>query len=92
MSKTRHIKTRMNQRAIDERLIKIVLSFSATQIRGSICKYFLSKKNIDITLTRIDKLRSQIMKARDKGGLVLVANKDNGIQITTYRMNNFIKG
>ena len=83
MSKTRHIKTRMNQRAIDEKLIKTVLSFSATQIRGSICKYFLSKKNIDITLTRIDKLRSQIMKARDKGGLVLVANKDNGIQITT---------
>jgi hypothetical protein len=91
MSKTRHIKIKMNQRAIDEQLIKIVLNFGATQTRGMICKYFLSKKNIDATLERIDKLRCQIMKAKDKGGLVLVANKDNGLQITTYRMNEFIK-
>lgn len=91
MSKTRHIKTRMNQRAIDEKLIELVLNFGAYQIRGSICKYFLSKKNIDITLNRLDKLRHQILKAKDKGGLVLVANKDNGIQITTYRMSELIK-
>lgn len=91
MSKTRHIKTRMNQRAIDEKLIELVLNFGAYQIRGSICKYFLSKKNIDITLNRLDKLRCQIMRAKDKGGLVLVANKDNGLQITTYQMNGFIK-
>jgi hypothetical protein len=44
MSKTRHIKTRMNERGIDEQIIKLVLNFGASQIRGSICKYFLSKK------------------------------------------------
>ena len=91
MSKTRHIKTRMNQRAIDQELIELVLNFGASQIRGSICKYFLSKKNIKVTLNRLDKLRSKIMRAEDKGGLVLVANKDNGLQITTYRMNEFLK-
>ncbi|MFL2482237.1 MAG: hypothetical protein ACJ0HZ_06550 [Woeseiaceae bacterium] len=88
MSKTRHIKTRMNQRAIDQKLIELVLNFGASQIRGSICKYFLSKKNIEVTLNRLDKLRSKIMRAKDKGGLVLVANKDNGKQITAYRMKS----
>ena len=88
MSKTRHIKTRMNQRGIDEQLIKLVLNFGASQIRGSICKYILSKKNIDKTLQRIDKLRSQIIRAKDKGGIILVANNNNGIQITTFRMEN----
>ncbi len=88
MSKTRHIKTRMNERGIDEQLIKLVLNFGASQIRGSICKYFLSKKNIDKTLQRIDRLRSQIIRAKDKGGIILVANNNNGIQITTYRMEN----
>lgn len=88
MSKTRHIKTRMNQRGIDEQLIKLVLNFGASQIRGSICKYILSKKNIDKTLQRIDKLRSQIIRAKDKGGIILVSNNNNGIKITTYRMEN----
>ena len=88
MSKTRHIKTRMNERGIDEQIIKLVLNFGASQIRGSICKYFLSKKNIDKTLQRIDRLRSQIIRAKDKGGVILVANNNNGIQITTYRMEN----
>ena len=91
MSRTKHMRVRMNQRAIDKQLIELVLNFGATQTRGMICKYFLSKKNIDGTLERIDKLRCQILKAKDKGSLVLVANKDNGLQITTYRMNEFIK-
>jgi hypothetical protein len=46
------------------------------------------KKNIDKTLQRIDRLRSQIIRAKDKGGIILVANNNNGIQITTYRMEN----
>ena len=29
------------------------------------------------------------MRAKDKGGLVLVANKDNGLQITAYRMKSW---
>ena len=49
------------------------------------------KKNIDKTLQRIDSLRSQVIKAKDKGGIILVSNNNNGIQITTYRMENQIK-
>ena len=43
MSKTRYIKVRMNQRAIEQNIIDLVLKFSAIQTIGSIEKYFLPK-------------------------------------------------
>ena len=49
MSRTKHMKVRMNQRAIDKQLIELVLNFGASQIRGSICKYYLSKKYLHDT-------------------------------------------
>ena len=85
MSKTRHIKVRMNQRAIDQTIIDLTLSFGATQIRGDIKRYLLTKKSLDITLRRLDKLRSKLLRVKDKGGVALIATK-SGLEITTYNL------
>ena len=90
MAKTRHIKTRMNQRAIDNNIIKLTLVFGAVQIQGSTEKYFLTKKNVAKTLQRLDRIRSQLIHAKDKGGIVLVTNSE-GIEITAYRTPKKIK-
>lgn len=90
MAKTRHIKTRMAQRLIDQNLIDLTLSFGATQVQGKIEKYFLTKKNIDITLERLDRLRCRLIRAKDKGGIALITNS-NGLEITTYRIPKLIK-
>lgn len=90
MSKTRHIKTRMNQRAIDKNIINLALVFGAMQVKGSIEKYFLTKKNVDKTLQRLDRIRCQLIHAKDKGGIILVTNTE-GIEITAYRAPQKIK-
>ena len=90
MAKTRHIKTRMNQRAIDNNIIKLALVFGAVQIKGSIEKYFLTKKNVDKTLQRLDRIRCRLIHAKDKGGIVLVTRSE-GIEITAYRTPMKIK-
>jgi len=90
MSKTKHIKVRMNQRAIEQNIIDLVVKFSAIQTIGSIEKYFLTKKNIDKTLRLLDRLRSRLIHAKDKGGIVLVKDS-NGTEITTYRLPRNIK-
>jgi len=88
MAKTRHIQTRMNQRAIDKELVKLTTALGAVQERGDVEKYILSRKSLDVTLRRLDRLRGKLVKARDKGGVVLVAS-DKGVEITTYRLDSF---
>ena len=87
MAKTRHIQTRMNQRAIDKQLLQIATDFGSVQEHGGIEKYVLSRKSLDLTVRRLDQLRGKLMKARDKGGLVLVTS-DNS-EITTYRLDSY---
>jgi len=88
MAKTRHIQTRMNQRAIDEELLKLATSFGVAQERGDVEKFILGRKSLDATLRRLDRLRGKLVKARDKGGVVLVTG-ENGVEITTYRVDSF---
>lgn len=88
MSKTKHIKVRMNQRGIDKNLINLAIMFSAIQKKGSVEKYFLTKKNIDKSLRRLDQIRSRLIHAKDKGGIVLVRGS-NGNEITTYRLSSY---
>ncbi len=91
MSKTRHIKTRMSQRGINQKLIELTMSFGAIKKKGCVIKYFLSKKNIDHTLKKIDRLRKELLTARDKGGIAMVCDDQNGTEITVYRLPQFIK-
>ena len=90
MAKTRHIETRMNQRGIDNQLLELAEQFGTVQERGDVEKYILSRKSIDATLRSLDKIRSKLVKARDKGGIVLVAGEE-GTKITTYRLDSFIR-
>ena len=89
MAKTRHIQTRMNQRGIDNnKLLELASEFGTVQDRGDVEKYVLSRKSIDATLQSLDRIRGKLVKARDKGGIVLVTGED-GTQITTYRLDSF---
>tara|TARA_R100000935_G_C2836989_1_gene168655 strand:+ start:983 stop:1252 length:270 start_codon:yes stop_codon:yes gene_type:complete len=83
MAKTRHIHQRMNQRGITQRMLDIVCDF------GVECgdKQILDKGNIDLLIRHMDKLRSEFMRLRDKGGLVVV--EDGEAQITAYRVGSY---
>lgn len=83
MAKTRHLHTRMNQRGITQRMIDIV-----TQL--GICKgdkKILDKSNIDEIINRMDAFRRDLLKLRDKGGLVVV--EANDALITAYRVDSY---
>jgi hypothetical protein len=78
----------MSQRGIDERLLDLVKDFGVAQERGDVEKYILNRKSLDESLRRLDRIRSRLVKARDKGGLVLVSGAD-GTEITTYRLDSY---
>jgi len=78
----------MNQRGIDNTLLELAAEFGAVEERGEVEKYFLSRKSIDATLRGLDKIRARLIKARDKGGIVLVIG-DDGAEITTYRLDSY---
>lgn len=88
MAKTRHIHTRMNQRGIDQQLVTLARDFGKTIQSNGAEKHLLTRKGVDATLKRLDRLRGSLLKARDKGGVVLVDGRD-GVEITTYRLNSY---
>ena len=86
MAKTRHMQTRMNQRAIDQHMVDLVADFGIAKQRGDIQKQILNRKGVDKVLRRLDRLRSRLIRVRDKGGIVVVRG-ENGVEITTYRFS-----
>lgn len=86
MAKTRHIHKRMSQRGITDRMLKVVSKFGMTQ--GD--KQILDRKNIDALVKSMDGLRKDLLKMRDKGGVVVVEVEDT--QITTYNLNSYSSG
>lgn len=89
MAKTRHMHKRMNQRGITQRMVDIVSDYGVS-IND---KQILDRQNIDQLLGGMDVLRKDLLKMREKGGLVVVESND--ILITTYRVdsyNNKLKG
>ena len=83
MARTRHLHQRMNQRGITERMLQIVRDFGVPN--GD--KQVLDKGHIDLLVQKMDQLRKDLLKVRDKGGLVLV--EDAGCDITAYRVDSF---
>lgn len=75
---TKHMKSRMNQRGIFKDLVDLALQFGEPD--GD--KFKLGRKEIDRLVTSLDALRAKALKARDKGGLVVVAVGES--LITTY--------
>jgi cAMP phosphodiesterase len=88
MAKTKHIRTRMNQRAIDQELLDLARTHGVVENRGAVERVILSRKTIDAAIRHIDSLRKQFLKVRDKGGIVLVRDPNEGVDITTYRLSS----
>ena len=85
MAKTRHIQQRMNQRGIKSEMLDIVRQFGAWQ--GDKC--ILNRKACGALLTELDDLRKHIVKMQEQGGLVLVGNREEDVEITTYRLESY---
>lgn len=83
MAKTRHMHKRMSQRGITERLLKVVSNHGMVQ--GD--RRVLDRKNVDALLKSIDRFRADLLKVRDKGGLVVV--ESDGSLITTYNLPSY---
>jgi hypothetical protein len=79
MEPTQHIGKRMAQRGISRQLVDLVMEHGTPEND----KVVLGKKELRERLEALDSERRLLMKAIDKGGLVVVA--DNGKLITTYR-------
>jgi len=83
MTITRHAHKRMGQRGITLRLINVVREYGVQ--RGD--KSMLGRQNVDDLLQDLDKLRKDLLKIRDKGGIVVV--ESNEAVITTYRLDSY---
>ena len=73
----------MSQRGITDRMVEVVSEFGMVQ--GD--KLILDRKNIDALMVRMDGLRKDLVKLRDKGGLVVVEADD--VCITTYNVDSY---
>lgn len=83
MAKTRHIQQRMSQRGIKSKMLEIVQQFGAWQSE----KCILNRKACNEVLNELDKIRKDLIKLKEKGGLVLVHT--DGVDITTYALESF---
>ena len=83
VSKTRHIQQRMNQRGIRSEVLGVVEQFGSWQ--GDKC--ILNRKACNDVLSELDRVRSTVIKAQHKGGMVLV--ESNNVQITAYSLDSF---
>ena len=88
MARTRHMQARMNQRAIDQELVSLTTDWGASQLLNGVEKQVLDRTGIDHVLRRLDRFRGTLLKARDKGGIVLVSGEE-GVDITAYRHDSY---
>jgi hypothetical protein len=79
MAKTKHFERRMSQRGIRQELVDLVRNFGTPQ--GDRTR--LGRRELDAAIAEIDSLRGRLLRARDKGGIVLV--EVGGDLITAYR-------
>ena len=85
MHNTKHFNKRMNQRGISKDLAELALELG--YIHGD--RYVLGRREVDEELERLDERRRLLIKARDKGGVVVVAQDD--ALITTYRFEGRVE-
>lgn len=83
MSKTRHIQQRMSQRGIKQTMIELVIEYGKSQ--GN--KVILNRKATDCVLQELERVKKNVLKIREKGGLVVV--DINNSLITTYSLDSY---
>lgn len=84
MKTTEHVLARMSQRGITKDLLERVLELGESE-NGE--KIVLNKKMGQKILAELDKLRKEIVKIVDKGGLTVVVSGET--LITAYNTNSF---
>jgi hypothetical protein len=72
----------MSQRGITTRMVDVVSNFGLAQ--GD--KRILNCKNVDALVKQLDTLRKDLLKLRDKGGVVVIQSDE--LQITAYNLND----
>lgn len=83
MARTRHIHQRMAQRGINGHVVELVSQYGESV--GD--KVILDRKNIDALLRAVDHFKKDLLRVRDKGGVVVV--EEDGHQLTTYNLNSY---
>jgi len=79
MAKTRHFRARMSQRGIRQDLVDLTLRFGEDDQDRRV----LGEKALQQMLDELRSLERQVLKALDKGGIIVV--EADGALITTYR-------
>jgi len=87
MKVTKHMRARMSQRAINQDLVDLTISYGVALPDG---KVVLDKKAIKQLMEATASLQQIAQRAFEKGGLVVVV--DGGDLITTYRLDSYQKG
>lgn len=87
MSKTRHIQKRMSQRAINQKLLNLVLEYGVEAENG---KVILNRQGLSGLDRELMELHQAVQHAINKGGLVVV--RDDEVLITTYRLDSYRRG
>jgi len=83
MLTTKHVLARMSQRGLTKHLLELALEFG--KMKGD--KVVLNKKTTQKVLQEIDKLRKELLKVMDKGGVTVVM--DNDTIITAYDTDSY---
>lgn len=82
MTKTKHFQHRMSQRAINQKLVDMVLEFGKTE--GD--KIYLNRKGLTNMIDCLNHMKQIALRGLEKGGVVVI--ESNGSLITTYRMGD----
>ena len=80
---TRHLHQRMNQRGINKDMVELALEYG--ERRND--KHVLNRRSLQKLLHELRNLERQVIRALDKGGVVVV--EANGRLLTTYTAESF---
>ena len=83
MKTTKHALVRMSQRGLPKRLIDIAYEYGRE--KGD--KLILGRNDAQKLLSAIDKMRQDLLKVMDKGGVTIVMEGD--VLITAHNTNSF---
>jgi len=78
MAKTHHYRARLSQRGIRETTVRLALNYGDSY--GD--KVVLGRQQIRKALQGVDELRKELVRAMDKGGVVVV--ESGGVLVTAY--------
>ena len=83
MATSKHFCNRIQQRGVHQSTVDLAISYGIK--KGD--KFILGKKQLKVVLSELDEIRKKVIKAVDQGGIIAV--KNDGCLITTYRVNSF---